>query len=443
MLANRHSFQTERWAAPVETGSTSQNENCDHILLIILDCTSHDNTTQQTEEADKKYRPSWFATNRCLVYLKGLPYLEKNRGCCSHTAEDHYPDRAFSSNRTSAMHSYRHTGTNSNNEEKRRANNAIASCKNTSLPRNASIKNNHSLGVSSPETNKQPRQSPSEENPADQIYGDEEMHDDVRRLCMDYMEKNSDHFSQFVTEDFHDYIARKRRRDAHGNHVELQAISEIFSRPIEIYEYCTEPRNISSSRLDSSPSGEPNPPIRLSYHGAVHYNSVVDPTKATVGVGLGLPEYSPGAADRNLLQEAMQKSEVQMIEDAMLHDKIKMTDFERTEQDISEQIARQSYLDYLKSISKTESAEVKETAYAVSEPGCSHTNIRPQESSANEWFHAAGSDAEESALLAQVMALSQQEFLNSLTKKSSKEQNNADQADGMMSGCLGVSGWAI
>lgn len=30
--------------------------------------------------------------------------------------------------------------------------------------------------------------------------------------------------------------------DAHGNHVELQAISEIFLRPIEIYEY-------SSSKL--------------------------------------------------------------------------------------------------------------------------------------------------------------------------------------------------
>lgn len=46
---------------------------------------------------------------------------------------------------------------------------------------------------------------------------------------------------------------------------------------------------------------------------------------------------------------------------------------------------------------------------------------------ANEWFHAAGSDAEENALLAQVMALSQQEFLNSLKKKS-KKQNDADQA---------------
>ncbi|VBB31824.1 unnamed protein product [Acanthocheilonema viteae] len=383
------------------------------------------------------------------------------------------------SNRASAVHLHRHPSTNSSNEEKRKTNAAAASSKSSPLPRTASSKNNHSLAASQPDTNKQPRQNPPEENPdfynfmlpgaptinsddedgsgfkddnleawfeerlrcvrglvikpvrgdgaclfravADQIYGDEEMHDDVRRLCMDYMEKNSDHFSQFVTEDFHDYIARKRRRDAHGNHVELQAISEMFSRPIEIYEYCTgvsscialilEPRNISSSRLDVSPSAEQNPPIRLSYHGSIHYNSVIDPTKPTIGIGLGLPEYSPGAADRNLLQEAMQKSE----------------------------IARQSYLDYLKSISKSENTEMKKTEYSVSEPGCSHANVRPQESTdlelrnihltgANEWFHAAGSDAEENALLAQVMALSQQEFMNSLKKKSLKEQNDADQA---------------
>ncbi|VDM94850.1 unnamed protein product [Thelazia callipaeda] len=267
---------------------------------------------------------------------------------------------------------------------------------------------------------------------ADQIYGDEEMHADVRRLCMDYMEKNSDHFSQFVTEDYRDYITRKRRQDAHGNHIELQAISEIFSRPIEIYEYCTEPRNISSSRFDSSQSPEANPPIRLSYHGAIHYNSVIDPTKATIGVGLGLPEYSPGAADKSLLQEAMQKSEVQMIEDAMLNDKIKMTDFERTEHEINEQIARQSYLDYIKSISKTKSNDFCENLCFVSEPGCSRASVRPQESFQDtigaEWFHAAASDAEESALLAQVMALSQQEFLNSLKKKSLDGNNDDDQA---------------
>ncbi len=35
-------------------------------------------------------------------------------------------------------------------------------------------------------------------------------------------------------------------------------------------------------------------PLRLSYHGSIHYNSVVDPYNATVGVGLGLAGFKPG-----------------------------------------------------------------------------------------------------------------------------------------------------
>ena len=37
-----------------------------------------------------------------------------------------------------------------------------------------------------------------------------------------------------------------------------------------------------------------NEPIRVSYHGNVHYNSIVDPYGASVGVGLGLPGFQPG-----------------------------------------------------------------------------------------------------------------------------------------------------
>ncbi len=37
-------------------------------------------------------------------------------------------------------------------------------------------------------------------------------------------------------------------------------------------------------------------PIRLSYHRNVHYNSVINPFKATVGVGLGLPGFQPGVS---------------------------------------------------------------------------------------------------------------------------------------------------
>lgn len=67
-------------------------------------------------------------------------------------------------------------------------------------------------------------------------------------------------------------------------------------------------------------------------------------------MGLGLPEYQPGLADRNLMHEATLASERQHIEDAMLKDKMKMTDWERTEEELSRQIANESYVDYLRGL---------------------------------------------------------------------------------------------
>lgn len=52
-----------------------------------------------------------------------------------------------------------------------------------------------------------------------------------------------------------------------------------------------------------------NEPIRLSYHRGTHYNSLVNPYKATVGVGLGLPGFQPGQAEKNLMKEATRLSE--------------------------------------------------------------------------------------------------------------------------------------
>ena len=66
-------------------------------------------------------------------------------------------------------------------------------------------------------------------------------------------------------------------------------------------------------------------PIRLTYHREVHYNSLVDPHKATVGVGLGLPGHSPGSADRSQMRQAMKASEESAVEKAMLEDKLKHT----------------------------------------------------------------------------------------------------------------------
>uniref|UniRef100_A0A0K0DKW0 ubiquitinyl hydrolase 1 n=1 Tax=Angiostrongylus cantonensis TaxID=6313 RepID=A0A0K0DKW0_ANGCA len=174
---------------------------------------------------------------------------------------------------------------------------------------------------------------------ADQIYADEGMHDEVRRLCMDYMERNRDHFAPFVTENFSRYIARKRQPGQYGNHVELQAISEMFGRPIEIYEYSENPRNIFYPTINSL---EMHAPIRLSYHGSSHYNSVIDPFTPMVGIGLGLPSCISSGMDN--LHQAIKESEKLSVEQAILQSQLALTDIERTEKEINEQASQMERL---------------------------------------------------------------------------------------------------
>lgn len=84
------------------------------------------------------------------------------------------------------------------------------------------------------------------------------------------------------------------------------ALSELYNRPIEVYEYSIgkqtnskdeetiligilEPINIVHGMYKTD-----NEPIRLSYHCGVHYNSIIDPWRPTAGHGLGLPDLEPG-----------------------------------------------------------------------------------------------------------------------------------------------------
>lgn len=55
--------------------------------------------------------------------------------------------------------------------------------------------------------------------------------------------KNADYFSQYVTEDFNGYIKRKREIHCHGNHIEMQAMCEMYNRTIEVYQYSTGKNN--------------------------------------------------------------------------------------------------------------------------------------------------------------------------------------------------------
>jgi OTU domain-containing protein 5 len=150
------------------------------------------------------------------------------------------------------------------------------------------------------------------------------------------MAKERDHYSQFVTEDFNEYIARKRKDGCFGNNLEIQAIGEIFNRPVHVYSYSADPINIFHGNYDT----KDNPPIRLSYHGGNHYNAVVDPYEATVGVGLGMPGLIPGLAEKQQMDKAIAMSEEHMYTKSTVDLQIS-SDREATEYEL-EKVVRQA-----------------------------------------------------------------------------------------------------
>jgi OTU domain-containing protein 5 len=87
-------------------------------------------------------------------------------------------------------------------------------------------------------------------------------------------------------------------------------------------------------------------PLRLSYQRCSHYNAIIDPYNASVGVGLGLAGYSPSENDRKQMHDAVRMSEDLEIEQTMFEDKLKTTDWDATNEAIEEQIARESYLQW-------------------------------------------------------------------------------------------------
>eukprot|EP00954_Amorphochlora_amoebiformis_P022525 1353989-Amorphochlora_amoeboformis.AAC.1 len=109
-----------------------------------------------------------------------------------------------------------------------------------------------------------------------QVYGDAKHHGIVREKCMDYVEIESQFFRNYVDGDIKTYITRMRRDGEWGDNVEIQAMSELYSRRVEIYAYSSTPMKTYQRHL-----GGMNP-IRISYHCRCHYNSVEFPQLSSV-----------------------------------------------------------------------------------------------------------------------------------------------------------------
>ena len=109
---------------------------------------------------------------------------------------------------------------------------------------------------------------------SDQVYGTEKNNSIIREKCMDYIQKNSLFYSQFIEggeKQMNAYIERKRKAGIWADNLEIQALSEIYKRPIEIYVNTDKPIK-SYSNIGSFKNRFP---IKISYHGNNHYNSMV------------------------------------------------------------------------------------------------------------------------------------------------------------------------
>mmetsp|Transcript_64194 Transcript_64194/g.89230 ORF Transcript_64194/g.89230 Transcript_64194/m.89230 type:complete len:158 (-) Transcript_64194:6-479(-) len=153
---------------------------------------------------------------------------------------------------------------------------------------------------------------------------------------MDYMVQNRDHYAEFVTEDFDEYIARKRQDRCFGNHLEMQAMSELYNRNIEVYSYSLTPINIFQASTNT------NEPIRLSYHGNIHYNAIHDPNNPAFGVGLGFAGLQPGAADRMQVQQAQAASEQEQLERELLQSSMLQSEEDMLQDEILRQVMMDS-----------------------------------------------------------------------------------------------------
>jgi len=118
---------------------------------------------------------------------------------------------------------------------------------------------------------------------ADQLYGNESNYEIVKNACFDYIEIEKPFFSQFIEgglENFDYYVAMKRRDGVWGDDVEIQALSEIYCRNVEIFSHSLEPLKTFHENEDNNlrrieRKKDDTLPIRLSYHGRAHYNSIV------------------------------------------------------------------------------------------------------------------------------------------------------------------------
>ena len=137
-----------------------------------------------------------------------------------------------------------------------------------------------------------------------QIYGTQDFHQLVREKCMEYILAQKAYFQAFITDEetIEQYCHRKSTLGVWGDDVEIQALSEIYDRSIEIMAYSSESLRTFHEQQTSNSAVTS---LKLSYHGQQHYNSVVD-TRWTPAEALESGE--PGAVENEAIEFVTQET---------------------------------------------------------------------------------------------------------------------------------------
>lgn len=143
-----------------------------------------------------------------------------------------------------------------------------------------------------------------------QIYGTDDHHGIVRACCMDYMESEKEYFEPYIEgnmDDFLRYIAEKRQNAVWGDDPEIQAMCELYDRPAEIYTY-DRVSGARKLRTFHENSTDVQTPIRLSYYGGGHYDSITAESMVAGQVVV------PGVMERERIERSRSRTTTGRIE---------------------------------------------------------------------------------------------------------------------------------
>ena len=105
---------------------------------------------------------------------------------------------------------------------------------------------------------------------ADQLFGTPDRHVEVRRMVIAQLTRNSDDYSVFVPDDYSDYVRKMSKDGEWGDHLTLQAASDVYGRRI-----CVLSTYEKNFLIEITPKSMRHPRVLwLSFWAEVHYNSI-------------------------------------------------------------------------------------------------------------------------------------------------------------------------